>query len=300
MQLKDYIINLFSGIKKTDILDDLQKVEQSLNDVVLPSTTMFLGVSKNPAFKTKDIDRLVNIIRRTHKGFSGDSVSEMLKVFKNNLQDCSFIVPTLTNVVVDEFPDIINKNTSSIRDAAVLRSIEHLLFIAKFTVTLYDYMLDKALIEKTLLTSKVSKREEDYIIQTLPVYIRLLQAYVGLSKDYLKEIKKVPDIVIDPNDKNLITIDIKSKSRLIKETDNVSGFIGSPFYRIGMMYAELKAAYYEIMKSRKQQLELKIMYLEEDTPSPAVEKQLKYYREQVSKTEYRIGKMEENVGLSND
>jgi len=285
-----------TGIDRDSILEDLNTADKAILEVLLPALKNIKNsVSTNKIyFNTKEVQKVVTTFGRVSKNLKNKSLTGVLDNITDDLISVSKIIPIISSVISEEFPEKVSKDSLDVRQATILRSTEHIIFITRYTITLLDYILDSALIQKFMHSTKITKPAQNYIQSNLFVYIRLMNAYKLLTKDFLKQIRKVPAVVVDIKDKNLLDLDISGKYPVLSQT-NTHGFIGSPFYRLGMMYAELKAAYYNWLKTRKHSMDLKIMYLESEEPSPAIEKQLKFYKEQSEKYEYKIAKMEENV-----
>lgn len=285
-------------VDKTDLLKQLQNSEKLISDVVLPSIDRLSAwVDNNPSrFRHKELQKIMTTIGRIDSNISTRSGSAFLNSFSKELKNVVEVLFQVETFIIDEFPDKINKKTLDARELAVLNSGSHIEFIARYAVTVLDYMVDKTLEGVFLDYSKTSPAIEKYIQENLVNFAKLLKAYASLKDGYVKDVKKIPDIEVDLKNENLLNVFMKGRSKVLSITNgDVRGFIGSPFYTLAMWYAEVQASVYDILNTRKKQLELKLTYLESDEPNPAIEKQIKYYKNKIEDIEYRLEKIRQSA-----
>jgi hypothetical protein len=84
------------------------------------------------------------------------------------------------------------------------------------------------------------------------------------------------------------------------ESAGLSGFVGSAIYAIRLPIAQWQNDRYEAAKSKKQQLELRLLYLQMQSKQkhdPAIEKEIAVVQDRIDGLEYKLRKTEEDLGI---
>lgn len=285
-------------IDKEELLKQLQHNERLITDIAFPSLER-LGplYSRHPvSFRHKELTRIVNTISRNNSNLTNRSGEMFVKSLKKELENVLEVLFVVQTYMRTEFPNEVTKSALNAREVAVLNTSNHIDFISRYTVTLVSYLVDKCLEAVFSGYDRTNKKTENFLIEQAAIFGKLVSVYSELKSGYVKDLSKIPDITLNVKDEGMVDVLMKGRSKVLKTSSIVSGFIGSPLYTLALWWGELKAGLYDLFENRKKQLELKLEYLESEEPSPAVEKQIKYYKEKIDDLEYRMEQMRKEAG----
>jgi len=82
------------------------------------------------------------------------------------------------------------------------------------------------------------------------------------------------------------------------ERYGISGFVGNPIYRIRLVVAKWQNDRYESAKAKKQQLELRLLYLQmqkDNTTDPSVVKEIERLQTRIENYDRYLREVEENI-----
>jgi len=298
MNIVDYVKGiLFKQVKRDDLIGNLSKLNDRYTNTLIPLAKNTLSVVSSIKSTTEYMNSVVAVFGRTHKPSVNKSVIVMLKTINKDIVEIQKILPELISVVTTSFEDVIYTKSMTAKQAAVLRTTEHLEYIANFTVALIDSVVDESIVAKINSERGTLPYMKSAIRYGIADYAKLISYYAAMPNDIDTMLAKIPNIVIEPKKKGLLSSMFKTP--LVANIALTSNFIGSPFLSIGMYFSELQVEYYNYIKSRKETIDLKLLQLkslqQNGESSPALEKQIAYYEEKSRKLEDKIRGMEESV-----
>ena len=242
-------------------------------------------------FLTKDNALITKPLVRGNKTMSDsedikDIFTVMLKTFSN--------IQTVGKLLSKQLPKTINdvnyKEDLTLRSASFVQAVEHIDFITSFSLEWYNALLTNSFDANIKRTPQMK-----YVLTNSYSFGLLLELYG--NTELIKEIEKIPEIVIEGKDEYLLAKELGKND--ILNSGVSKGFIGSPIYNLRLHFAEWFSKRHERDKNLKIVMELKLADLQQEKSSgindPSLTKQIAYYENKISKISFKLKNMEDSV-----
>lgn len=206
----------------------------------------------------------------------------------------------ITKELEDIKSEVIVSHAITASKAVILRAVAHYYFMTKFAIDFLNYLLvleaEHAGVELAR-DAQLNKKQVTLIKNNLWIYARLMAVYGSDSAKFRDKLSSVENYQITKDSINEASA--ISGNRLDIFNNLPDGFIGSPFYTIGLVMAQWEADRYKELKDKKRLLELRLLHLrvlkDQGNGDANSEKEIAYLQRKVTDLEYKISKIEESV-----
>lgn len=219
-----------------------------------------------------------------------------LELFKNIQANGSVITKELEDIK----SEIIVTQAITASKATILRAVAHYYFMTKYAMDFANYLImleaEHGGIELPR-DAKPNKMQVKYIEDNLWIYARLVAVYGSDTDKFLSRLKEIESYQIT---KDSVEDSSALSSNKIDLFNNLpDGFIGSPIYTIGLIFAQWEADRHKDLKDKKRLLELRLLHLrvvqEQGKGDANTEKEIAHLQKRCTDLDYKITKIEESV-----
>jgi hypothetical protein len=301
MDILGFIKTLVPHISKNDVLEDIRITKQELEVTTIPIAKQAAEHFKIAKIKSQNAKDLINIFFRNY-----DLKKQSATVnFASEIHDRLSIVLKNLIFVEKQFeqttnPDIIAEGIT-IKKAVMLRSIDQINFISRFTLDFITVVYQdetQELQEQSEETIGVSKAIKDRVDRQIALYGSLLSIYGDEKFDFEKRFDSIPDVILTERTQEAVTSTYGESKLDPIGAPSLAGFIGNPIYHVRLLVAEWQANRYKAMKDKKKMLEMRLLYLQlaqENKSDAKLEQEIAYIQSRIDKIEYSMAKIEKSV-----
>ncbi len=300
MFLLDFIKSLIPALSKSEVLEDVRVTESELETTVIPAANQAAENIKIIKLNSQDNKNLINVFFRNYSLSSSsknilEEIANKLPVVLQNLKESESLFDK------EAGKDIIASGVTN-RKAILLRAIEQISFISRFTLDLisvlyYNECKNNESVENTDEIS-LPKVTIDRVTKNLAVYATLLSVYGDKKFTIEKRLTDLPDVVLNDSTASAV-LSVYGDNKLDPiGTPLVLGFENNPIYHVRLVIAEWQANRYKSMRDKKKMLELRLMHLkllDDKKSDPKLEKEISYIQSRIDSIEYSMAKMEKDV-----
>lgn len=192
------------------------------------------------------------------------------------------------------------KEGMSYREINALRAVPHMSFVVDFGMLMSNYVIACELELAGGPKEDFLKPEIERLNKDMKAFAAILASYGVPPREFKERFANLSE--------NLVSDDLNERVSSVNdlnvdETDFVpflpDGFIGSPIYTIGSIFATWSVAKYQRLQDEQATLKLRLNYYESlrdgGEPNPEVEKEIEYLQDRVNTNARKIEKMEKNV-----
>lgn len=304
MKIFSYLGSVKKSVEKTDIVDDLDRTKEELDDVVKPlyqHASDFFRSNRLQSKEGKDLQEA--FYSKFDKGSIGKQ-SNFITEVQVRLEKITANLAFIQKSAEAEFERLILSEGLTARKALLLRAGEHLSFVSRMSLDVLNYVYiveARASGEKEQSedVNSMSPAEEKHVEQNIGIFAQLVSDYAIDPKKFEDLFASIPNIVLNLRSEAMITGTFKEKDLDPFKAAYVSGFIYNPIYHVRMIIAEWQTARYKANKDKKRMLELRLLHLEMVQTKkfdPKVEREIIYIRdERLAKLNRSIHEFEESV-----
>ena len=276
-----YLKSMGSGtIKKRELQDHLDNVIAGIQKNVIPALDSTIKEYRGSNITTKE-SLLGEVYQSKDYRYVEDMLSKVMSVLKLFTKYDNDIYGLL-----DDLDEEIYTKGLTLKQSFVLKVINDLYTISAYTIDLSILLIEYKTgePEESIFPKKIKEDKLNYLYD----YFSLVNFYSDFKKIINGELS---DIVLDVDEKELATL----RSLIPKGTVNmpITGFIGNPIYHFRVFLVDREIKKIELLKEKKEYLELIILEKEKlrnGTVDPKLEKQIEFYKEEVAKVEHTIEK----------
>lgn len=300
-KIVDYVKNLLPRIDKTDVQEDIHVTLGEIDNVVIPSLSTAAAYFRTTKLASADnLDLSDEFYRAFDLQGSAKAPNFIVELDKRMPMIRANLV-YLQQQVENLFErDIINEGLTA-KKAVLVRAVEHISFISRFTSDLLNYVYANEAIKLDMKTEESMQLAPAVLKQVLAhfkSYVKLVSSY-GIANDkFRKIVLEVPDVAISTRSSSAISGMYKESDLDPFSTAYISGFYGSPIFHFRMVIAEWQAGRYKSNKDKKKALELRILHLKTATaqkPNPKLEHEIIYTQSRVDKIERYLREVEADL-----
>ena len=298
MSIFNFVKKLLPRIERHTVEEDLRSTEKEATNIVIPSwdaAEKHFRVNKPASEEAKDMAMAF------YRGMDLHGVSKSVSF----ITDIQRRLPVLQkNIVflkecVDKSMDKdILADGLTIRTAFILRAASNISLVTRYLMALLNYLyaVEAKHFDVSIDPSlELSRAEMKYVDQNFARFVKLFSEY---TQPLNKITGELPEVFVGKSAEGVVaglhgtnTIDPFEKYGL-------SGFVGNPIYRIRMVFAEWQNSRYESAKAKKQQLELRLLYLQmqrDDTKDPVVIKEIERLQTRIESYDKYLRDVEESI-----
>lgn len=255
MSILSYIQKLLPTFGRNRIIEDIAVYQNELSSAILPAFehAASKGVSVKSQFH-KDIERAY---RLGMSGMKGSVINDL----NDRLHKLPDILNTLAKLTEEEFQTKIVSEAMTTRKATVLRLVESVGFVSKFSNSLLNAIIAKELEASgpTASAADVPPGEIKRLQRFFPEFVRLLKTITN-AKDIEQTIKNLPEVAVDAGTYNSEFAEDADPLSLFQPNPN--GFVGNPLYLRGMVSALWHNNRYKQVQEQKKAIDLRLMMLQ--------------------------------------
>lgn len=219
-----------------------------------------------------------------------------LALFKNVLANGEKITKELEDIK----SEVIVSQAISAAKASILRAVAHYYFMSRFALDFANYLMileaEHGGVELSR-DAQLNKKQVEYIEKNLWIYCRLLAVYGSDTDKFMDNLSSIENFQITKDSVDDASVMQSSKVDLF--TNLPSGFVGSPIYTVGLIFAQWEADRHKELKDKKKLLELRLLHLrvmqEQGRGDANSEKEIAYLQKRCTDLDYKIAKIEQSV-----
>ena len=300
MSISNFVKSLLPRIERTSVAEDLRTSEKEYVKIVLPTWEAAATHFKIEKLASAEATELGNLF---YRNFDRKGVGKAVSF----LHDIQRRLPTLHENVVylqgildsEVERDIISEGMSA-RQAFIVRAASNLSLMSQYLSSLLNYVytveaqhhdthLDEAL--------QLSKAEQKYVENMFLRFVALLNAYSMPTKDFSRTVKGLPEVLVGSDNGQAISGAVGDIDPF--EKFGTANFLPSVIYRVRLVIARWQNDRYESSRAKKQQLELRLLYLqmqkEEGTSDPTVMREISDLQARIEKYDRYLREVEESI-----
>lgn len=183
----------------------------------------------------------------------------------------------------------------------IIRSVGHFYFLTRYALDLANYLyLEEVEAGKLDLPNeaKMNKKQIEFIVSNMWVFARLVAVYGEDQKRFKDKLEDLGEIAI-PKEQVEEVVATYDQRKVDIFNNLPHGFIGSPIYTLGLVFAEWEANRYKQLKDKKKLLELRFLHLrmlkEQGNGDANTEKEMARLQRRITDIDYTTSKIEESV-----
>lgn len=300
MEMLGFIKKLLPRIERTTVMEDLRITEKELVMVVLPSwdaATDLFKITPPSSSDAKSIGQeVLHLLDKKGRPKTATFVGDIALRLRSIHENCVHVQDQLERYVEkDVLPDGLTAKA-----AFLVRSASQMSFVSRYALSLLNYLYSK---EAEKLNShvsddvRVSKAEMKYVESNLNTFLRLVNQYAIVPAEFKKLLDAVPEVLVGGKA-------AAAAAGLYEKADpfqsyGVAGFSGSPIYYVRTMIARWQQNRYESATAKRQQLELRLAYLEilqKKEDSPQLQKEIKSLQARIENYDQYLREVEDEYG----
>lgn len=303
VNIVDFVKRLLPSFSRSELESDMEasmKAISDINDIYVSLQDIFKvapltsKVSKDliKEFYTEFGKAKSKVKLKSSKNFASDT----LQLFTNVKTNGSFIMKELDEAL----NDVIMSQALTAYKANVMRAVGHYYFMTKYALDLVNFFYDAESEGQGNFSKdyRLNKKQKEFITKNMWIYARMLAVYGDEFETFKDKITSIEEIMIPKEEADNVVSFYKSGQ--IDLFDNLpSGFIGSPIYAIGLVFAEWESSRYRALKDQKKLLELRYLHYkllsEQGQGDVAMEKEIEHLQKRLTTLQYQISKIEESV-----
>lgn len=299
MSIFNFVSGLLPRIDRSAVLEDLRITEKECINAVMPSfeaaeTYFKTNKPESPEFHDFELLFYQNFDKRG--GSKAPSVmveiNKRLPMLRDNISHLKDAIQKLMS------KDIINTGLTA-KQGFMLRAASNISMITRYSMALLNYLytMEAQHHGRTLEPGlEIAKAEIKYVEENIVKFARLFSSYAIPEKEFVKLYTKIPEIFLNDEAKAHGDAVVSNIDPLAMT--GISGFIGNPIYQVRMIIAKWQNDRYESTKAKKQQLELRLLYLQmkkDDGTDPLLAKEISRLQERIEGYDRYLREVEEEV-----
>lgn len=301
MSIFNFVKRLLPRIERSTVAEDLRTTEKECLNIVMPSWD---SAATHFKMNKPSSDELQEMSQLFYRNFDMRKASKST----NFIADIARRVPVLheniamLQATIDQHleKDIIADGLTA-RSAFVLRAASNVSLLTRYLLALLNYMytVEAKHFDVTLEPGlEISKAEMKYVDQNFVRFVKLFSEYTMPAKEFKALVGEVPEVFVNQQAQNAVAGLYNKDSIDPFEKYGVSGFVGNPIYRVRLMVAKWQNDRYESAKSKKQQLELRLLYLQmqkDEVKDPGVVKEIERLQSRIEGYDKYLREVEESI-----
>ena len=298
MSIFNIVKKLLPRIERTTVLEDLRTTSAEAVKIVDPAWDAAATHFKINKLASKEADDLRDLFYRNidlHRAPKGPSfVIDIQRRIPALIKN----ITVIQEAVDTDLENDILADGLTVRGAFIIRAAGNLSLITRYLMALLNYLytVEAKHFDTHLDPSlEICKAEMKYVEQNFARFAKLFGEYTQPLKDV---IGKLPEIYLAKQNEEAVTGQFGLVQLDPFERYGLSGFIGNPIYRIRLVVARWQNERYESAKAKKQQLELRLLYLQmqqDKTSDPSVMKEIERLQTRIESHDRYLREVEEDV-----
>ncbi|MCK9234972.1 MAG: hypothetical protein M0R77_01085 [Gammaproteobacteria bacterium] len=295
-----YKEKLLPILKKTDLLDDVDRIRTEYTKYLIPELERNATVVNKP--KDKDIERMFDTIHRIGKISRRDNaLSGLSESFKNTVES----LDKVQDVIKKEFTgEQIATDVLTYRQVALIRYVEISNFVLNYSLRLLRFILSKELDAAGQKgNDSITPNERTSLNNNFVNYASALPIVTLNASQIDKTLKETPSVVIDEAASDVLSFHTAGKADPTK-----AGLVATdwnplyhsnwnPIYRTRLLIAEWQAKEYRKIVEELKMFEVQRLRIEnarQGRADPILDKRAEELGGIINDLQYEINRMEKN------
>lgn len=303
MGIMDFIKKLLPRFERSAVSEDLRATQKEMEKMVIPSYASAATVFSTIKLESEESKSLQAVYGANMKPARGNLAKNFVLDINNRLKDLlenMQLVASVLDDVVDK--DILTAGLTS-RSAFVIRAASQMSFMSRYLMSLmnYVYMAESAHrdveVDEALT---ISKAEQDYIEKNFHLFTKLFARYSEDPEAFKKMYQTIPEMIVNERTNRMIASMVSAKEVDPMSDVGYAGFVGSPIYTARLAYAQWQNSRYESAKAKKQQLEFRLLYLENQSKGrsdPGLANEIQRLQDRIEKLDYQLSETDKELGI---
>lgn len=302
MSIFNFVKKLLPRIERSTVAEDLRTTEKECVNVAIPSweaASVYFKLNKPASDEAREMHALF------YRNFSDHNHASKSPTF---VMDINRLLPTLHGNIVslqamlDQYleKDILAEGLT-MRAAFVMRASSNVSLVTRYLLALLNYLytVEAKHFDTSLEPGlEITKAEMRYVEQNFVRFVKLFTEYTVPAKDFKKLLDTMPDVFINSQTEGAISGLHHSSTLDPFAKYGISGFVGNPIYRVRLVIAKWQNDRYESAKAKKQQLELRLLYLQmqkDETKDPSVINEITRLQNRIEGYDKYLREVEESI-----
>lgn len=294
MKIANFIKSLIPSLDRNTVVEDLRIQRAAIEEFALPAYKQAAKTMRNYSFKSPE----AKAIDMALKQFTRRSGGNLFLAIQTLLEDTVAISMDLEDLIERSFAEEINREGMTFQRAQMIQLVDVTSLISRYSRRLltYIYAAEAATHEGSpSLKEEMLEGDIEYIKTNLPVFVRAIGSISLASKDLVKVITSIPDVVVTNDNINSMHGQFGA-TRLDPLELNFIPSWANPIYHARVLLADWQMANYEEAKDELTGLQLRRLNLEmlnQGKADAKLQKQIDYYNNEVRKKTAKIEEMRE-------
>ena len=300
------VLGFFGKLKTRFTKDKLEvELDQHINNLRV-LVGLSTRASASPDLTTKLTNKTKKILTDFYKDFNrfntfskisvtGEIYLDLRSLLSEAIKNAEFLIGEIKKLR----GNTVIKEGMTYQEINVLRSVPHYGFLVDYSMTMVNYMIACEVEGMGGPKEDFPKPVVDSLHSNAKTFAGLLVVYGLPPREFREQLSGLS--------KELVSDDLNERTRslVIENTQKdlvpfaPKGFIGSPFYTLGSIFATWSVAKYQKLKDEQTVLNLRLNYYEslvnDGEPDPEVEKEIAYLQDSINTITRKIEKMEKSV-----
>lgn len=300
MSIFNFVKKLLPRIERSTIAEDLRTTEKECLNVVIPSwgaAETYFKLNKLASVEAQELSSLFYRNFDMHKAMKAPNFVSDINRRVENLHSNIITLQEAIETYLEK--DIISDGLT-IRSAFVVRAASNVSLVTRYLMALLNYLYTVEAQHYDISLEpglEICKAEMKYVDQNFVRFAKLFSEYSVSPADFKKLIGEVPEVFVNQKTENAVA-GFFGKSPDPYESYGVSGFVGNPIYRVRLIIAKWQNDRYESAKAKKQQLELRLLYLQmqkDEKKDPVVVNEIQRLQDRIEGYDKYLREVEENI-----
>lgn len=301
MSIFTFVKKLLPRIDRMTVAEDLRTTEKEADGIILPAWNSAADHFKVNKPASSEFEEMNALFYRHYDMRKANKAQNFVQDIARRVSILHDNIVYLQSVIDKHLEkDIITEGLTA-KNAFILRSASNLSLTTRYLLALLNYLYTVEAkhhdigLEPSL---EISKAELKYVDQNFVRFVKLFSEYTIPNKDFKALISELPEVFLAQQNDQAASGFFKSNELDPFERYGLSGFVGNPIYRIRLVVAKWQNDRYESAKAKKQQLELRLLYLQmqkDNTTDPSVVKEIERLQTRIENYDRYLREVEENI-----
>ena len=305
MSIFNFVKKLLPRIERSTVQEDLRTTEKELLNIAIPAWN-----AAATHFKVNKLasDEAVNMSMNFYRNFDLRHAAKSPNFVADIARRVS-VVHANVAVLQDRLDELVEKDIISdgltVRSAFVVRAASNMSLLSRYMLALLNYLYTVEAKHHDVNLEpglEISKAELKYVEANFVRFVKLFSEYTMDTKDFAELLGTLPEVFINSRTQAAVQGMYNHKGLDPFEQYGVSGFVGNPIYRIRLMVAKWQNDRYDSAKAKKQQLELRLLYLQmqkDENNDPTVVTEIQRLQNRIQGYDEYLREVEESVAEDN-
>lgn len=303
MSLFNFVKKLLPRIQRSVVVEDLRVTDKELASIIEPSwqaAGVYFKLNKPESKALKNMETLYYTHCKVRGPKQPTFINDIALRLTNLRTNLTYIQNNIDKVV-DK--DILAEGMTA-KAAFMVRSTGHIALLSRYLGSLLNfiYTVEAEHLDQHLNPElQISKSERIYIDRNFENFCKMMSKYTADPKDWEATVERMPEIYMGSANEQGAVGFYKGMEVDPLEQVGLSGFVGTAIYSVRMVFARWQQDRYDSAVAKKQQLELRLLYLQmrqqNEEGDATLENEIRILQDRIENLDNRIREEEEKYGV---